>query len=119
MAGRNDNLIPFNERTPEEQAEIRRKGAYAKAKKMRKAKAMKDKWLAMRDMPLPDNHPLRDEGCETYGDGWAFAMSDKVMKGENGSVEAMKLILAQMGEAAPEQQDIRIVYDKETDDLMG
>ena len=85
-----------------------------------KRREMRERWMVMRDMPLTDDHPLREEGCETYGDAWAWSMSEKVIKGENGSVEALKLILAQIGEDTAEKQEIKVVYNnKEASDLMG
>ena len=116
MSGIN-NLKSLGDRPKEEARAIQSAGGRKKGENYAKRREMKDKWIALRDTPLPKGHSARKEGCKTYGDAWALAMSDKVM---DGSVDAMKLILQQMGEEVAEKQEIKIVYNsKEADDLMG
>ena len=117
-AGKNNNLIPCNERTKEQLSEMGRKGAAARKKTLAERRTMRERFLALRDMPLPKDQ--QTDQIKTYGDAWAYSMSDLVVQGKQGAVEAMKLMLAQIGEDVAEKQEIKVVYNNsEAADLMG
>ena len=83
-----------------------------------KSKELKKMMMALRDLPLPEDQ--QTESYKTYGDAWIFAISEKIIKGENGAVEAFKVMQGLLGEDTAEKQDIKVVYNNsEAADLMG
>jgi len=64
MAGE-DNLIPFNERTEDEQREIAKQGGIASGEARRKKKLIKETIIEMLDMPLKKGELSE---VETFGD---------------------------------------------------
>ena len=90
-------------------------GRIAKAAKSKELTEMRK---ALRDLPLPEDQ--QTDRCKTYGEAWVFAMSEKILKGENGAVEAFKVMQGLLGEDTAEKQEVKIVYNsKEASDLMG
>ena len=117
-AGKNNNLIPCNERTKEQLSEMGKKGAATRRKQNAEKRTMRERFLMLRDMPLPKDQ--QTDTLKTFGDAWAWSMSQLIVDGKAGAVEAMKLLLAQIGEDAVEKSEVRIVYDnKDADELMG
>ena len=114
--GKNNNLIPMNERSPEERRAIQSKGGKAGAKAKAERKTMRERFLALRDTPLPKDQ--QRDGIKTYGDAWAYSMSELVCEGKAGAVEAMKLMLAQIGEDTAEKQEIVVKVDSSAGDIM-
>lgn len=112
-----ENLIPFNQMDADKAREIRRRAGIASGKVRRDKKTMRERFLALRDMPLPKDRQTKT--VKTYGDAWAEAISNVILEGKAGAVEAMKLFLQQFGEDTAEKQEIKIVYDNKADDLMG
>lgn len=112
-----ENLIPFDEQTAEEAHRNRSKGAKAAARVKVEKRTMRERFLALRDMELPPDE--QTETCRTYGDAWAESMSRIIREGKGGAVEALKLTLGQIGEDAAEKQEIKIIYDEESKNLMG
>jgi hypothetical protein len=90
------------------------KGKIAAAAKSRELKKM---MLALRDLPLPEEQ--QSESCKTYGEAWIFAMSEKILKGENGAVEAFKVMQGLLGEDTAEKQEIVVKVDSSAGDIMG
>lgn len=89
-------------------------GRIAKAAKSKELKAM---MKALRDLPLPKDQ--QNEKCKTYGEAWIFAMSEKILKGENGAVEAFKVMQGLLGEDTAEKQEIVVKVDSSAGDIMG
>lgn len=129
-AGINDNLIPMTERSPEEQREISRKGAAASAKRRRERRAFRDAVLDGLSCKLPGG--VTDEETEAIIDamirkGSSAQIQDAIIaalfriavSGEPRSVEAAKLILAQIGEDVAEKQEIVVKVDPSAGDIMG
>ena len=90
------------------------KGKILAAAKSRELKAM---MKALRDLPLPEDQ--QSENCKTYGEMWIFAMSEKIIKGENGAVEAFKVMQGLLGEDTAEKQEVVIKVDSSAGDIMG
>lgn len=65
-------------------------------------KTMRERFTMLRDTPLPKDQ--QRDGIKTYGDAWAYSMSELVCEGKAGAVEAMKLMLAQIGEDTAEKK---------------
>lgn len=128
---RSDNLIPVNERSPEEQKEIRRKGAEAANRKKRERKAFREAVLEGLSCKLPGgvtdeetdaivDAMIRKGGSPCIQDAIIAALFRIAVSGEPRSVEASKLILAQIGEDTPERSEITIRAESaEVDDYMG
>lgn len=112
-----DNLIPFDEQKADEARAIQSAGGKASARARVEKRTMRERFLALRDMELPLDE--QTETCRTYGDAWAESMSRIIREGKGGAVEALKLTLGQIGEDAAEKQEIKIIYDEESKNLMG
>ncbi len=81
MAGE-ENLIPFDQRTEEEQRLIRQKGGKASAEARRKKKAMRESLEILLSMPLNKKKYYEIDEIESFAQ----------LKGKNVSVETAILI---------------------------
>lgn len=82
-----------------------------------KSKELKKMMMALRDLPLPEDQ--QTESYKTYGEAWVFAISEKIIKGENGAVEAFKVMQGLLGEDTAEKQEIVVKVDPSAGDIMG
>lgn len=128
--GVNNNLIPVTERSPEEQRAISKKGQAASAKKRRERKAFREAVLDGLSCKLPGgvtdeeteaivDAMIRKGGTPNIQDAIIAALFRIAVSGEPRSVEAAKLILAQIGEDTAEKQEIVVKVDASAGDIMG
>jgi hypothetical protein len=95
------NLKPFNQRSPEEALEIRRKGQKRQKEVLREKKTVKACLLALLEMPIPDDK-CDKYGLEkgtTYAAGMAIRGVDAFL---DGNPAMARLILEVLGESKQE-----------------
>lgn len=98
----NENLIPFDQRTEEEQREIRRKGGKKSGQVRREKKTIREAFALLKDLPL-DNEKLREKLKKagvtkedmTYGAAMAYMT---VINGMKGNPSFMRLAFEMLGE---------------------
>ena len=98
----NENLIPFDQRTEEEQREIRRKGGKRSGQVRREKKTIREAFALLKDLPL-DNEKLREQLKKagvtkedmTYGAAMAYMT---VINGMKGNPSFMRLAFEMLGE---------------------
>ena len=98
----NENLIPFDQRTEEEQREIRRKGGKRSGQVRREKKTIREAFALLKDLPL-DNEKLREQLKKagvtkedmTYGAAMAYMT---VINGMKGNPSSMRLAFEMLGE---------------------
>ena len=98
----NENLIPFDQRTEEEQREIRRKGGKRSGQVRREKKTIREAFALLKDLPL-DNEKLREKLKKagvtnddmTYGAAMAYMT---VINGMKGNPSFMRLAFEMLGE---------------------
>lgn len=98
----NENLIPFDQRTEEEQREIRRKGGKKSGQVRREKKTIREAFALLKDLPL-DNEKLREQLKKagvtkedmTYGAAMAYMT---VINGMKGNPSFMRLAFEMLGE---------------------
>lgn len=91
-----DNLIPFNQRTEEEQREIARKGGIASGKARREKKALKEQIELLLSLPLKD-HKTREKLSQLGIDSdnmdnqmaMVIAMWQKALRGDVRAFKAL------------------------------
>ena len=128
--GVNNNLIPANERTKEELSAMGRKGQPRAAKKRVENRTFREAITAGLRSVMPGG--VLDEGtsamvdaiiksgkCASVQDAIIAALFRVAVSGEPRSVEAAKLILAQIGEDTAEKQEIVVKVDSSAGDIMG
>lgn len=103
--GRRENLIPFNERTEEEQRAIRAKGTKASGETYARRRVFKDLFRALMPMPNEDNPELSNQRA------MALAM---IREACQGNTQAFKEIRDTMGEKPKEEveskEQVQVVY---------
>lgn len=108
-----DNLIPFNERTEEEQRAIATSGGIASGEARRKKKAMRDQIELLLSLPLKESKlsdSLANMGVDTENIdnqmALVLSMYIKACSGEPGAVEAAKFLRDTVGEKLPERVNV-------------
>lgn len=121
MAGQ-ENLIPFNELTEEEQREIASKGGKASVEARRKKKAMREVAEMVLGSRISDKdkkiiHMLQEKGISeedmTYQTAVVFATLGQALK---GNVKAVKELRAMTGEDI-QKVEINAPIDKKVEEL--
>lgn len=118
--GRPENLVPFSAMTPERAFEIRSAGGKATAARFARQRTFAEALHAMLSQPLPEGVAddttraiidARDDSGkpESVQDAVVASLLLRAITGDKTAVEACKLILAQIGEATPEKQEITVV----------
>lgn len=112
MAGK-ENLIPFNERTEEEQREIARKGGKASGEARRRKKTMRENLELLLTMPLNKGEGADIEKGESLKD---FAKENvtveqamliaQVQKAIKGDAEAFEMIRDLIGEKPVDKKEV-------------
>ena len=118
MAKGQDNLIPFNERTEEEQREIARQGGIASGEARREKATMRK---TLERMLQETNNKGR-----TYEENIALGLiANAIDKSKGGNPEAYKTIAKMLGELESEQETtetptltINIVDNSELEKVM-
>lgn len=97
-----DNLIPFNERTEEEQREIARKGGKASGEVRRKRKAMREQAEMFLSMGLKDEKLKSqlsalgiDEDTQDYQIAMIVAMVNSAIKGNVNAFNSIREIVGE------------------------
>lgn len=105
-----DNLIPFNELTKEEQREIARKGGIASGEARREKKAMKEQIQLLLSLPLKDKKAVKQLqalGIDTDNIdnqmALVISMWQQALKGGKGSVAAATFLRDTVGERPIEE----------------
>ena len=97
-----DNLIPFNERTEEEQREIARQGGKASGEARRKRKAMREQAEMFLSMGLKDEKLKSqlsalgiDEDTQDYQIAMIVAMVNSAIKGNVNAFNSIREIVGE------------------------
>lgn len=138
MAGE-ENLIPLNKRTKEEQREITTAGGLASGESRRKRKAMREQAELLLSMPFQGmkivdkdggSYDLKDEFAKISGlppeevdnqMAAVIAMYQQILKGGKGSVMAFNSLRDLVGEKPKEVIEIHSTDEtiKELDKIIG
>lgn len=117
----NDNLIPQNKRTKEEQREIARKGGIASGKARRKKKLIKEQLELLLSLPLKDENAkrkLKQIGINADNLDNQMAMIIAIWnKALKGDVQAFNSIRDTVGEKPSDVVDNKDVLEK-LDELL-
>ena len=100
-AGRNGNLKPASEQTPEERAENGRKGGINSGKAKRKAKSMREAARLLLEAPLQDS-PEVQEALEKLGlepDQQGAVLLAALQRSKIGDIEASRFIRDTSGQS--------------------
>ena len=107
MAGKNENLIPFDERTESERRELAKKAGQASGAARRRKKSMKAAAKMLLDMPVVSKELQQKmkllgvpEGDSTYQMAVMVAMLNQAMK---GNVKAAYFCRDTIGESPSDQ----------------
>ena len=100
-----ENLIPFDERTEEEQRELRRKGGKASGRARRKKADFRKAAETILQLELPQDNEIRDileaHGIEpTYENAMVFSCTYKTVV--KGDTQSMMNLLKVTGQAESE-----------------
>lgn len=113
-----ENLIPFNERTEEEQREIARKGGIASGEVRREKKLIKDQLNLLLSLPLKDpkaKKQLKSLGIDVDNLDNQMAMVISMwQKAIKGDVQAFNSIRDTVGEKPVEKVEV----SKNTDETI-
>ncbi len=111
----NENLIPLNERTKDEQRAIRSKGGKASVRARRDKRTFRDtlqELLAIQDMS-PDGEPLISPVTGKHMSIRETIALITIKKAREGNLRALRVILDVMGERSIKvESDVRIRTDK-------
>ena len=111
----NENLIPLNERTKDEQRAIRSKGGKASVRARRDKRTFRDtlqELLAIQDMS-PDGEPLISPITGKHMSIRETIALITIKKAREGNLRALRVILDVMGERSIKvESDVRIKTDK-------
>ena len=110
------NLIPFSERTEDEQRKIRSRGGVASGIARRRRKALREALDVYISLPVQDkrslNRLLRAGVDEDYADTQMLIISSLVQRAIDGNVRAAKLIFDLVG------YDSAQTFDEREDDTI-
>ncbi len=111
MAGGNDNLIPMNERTKDEQREIARKGGIASGEARRRKRTLRQiaEMLAEKEIAMPN--PDGSMENLTYDVAMIQRQYQKAIA--EGDTQAAKFLTNLLGEENVLQQTINVYNVKE------
>lgn len=105
-----DNLIPFNELTEEEQRKIARMGGIASGEARRQKKLIKDQLKLLLSLPIKDDNfkkELEEMGIdEENQDNQMALVVSLYQKALNGDVQAFNTIRDSVGEKPKEEIEI-------------
>ena len=114
-----DNLIPFNERTKEEQRKIASMGGKASGEARREKKAMKDQINLLLSLPLKDKKAIKKLEAlgidtENIDNQMALVISmwQQALKGGKGAVSAATFLRDTVGEKPKEEIEVKDVTNK-------
>lgn len=114
-----DNLIPFNERTEEEQRKIASMGGKASGEARREKKAMKDQINLLLSLPLKDKKAikqLQSLGIDTDNIdnqmALVISMWQQALKGGKGAVSAATFLRDTVGERPKEEIEVKDITNK-------
>jgi hypothetical protein len=111
MAGGNDNLIPMNERTKDEQREIARKGGKASGEARRRKRTLRQIAEMLADETLPVPQPDGTTKTLTYDVAMIQRQYQKAIA--EGDTQAAKFLTNLLGEENVLQQTINVYNVKE------
>lgn len=115
-----DNLIPFNKRTENEQREIAKKGGKASVKKRREQKKLKDIFNTILESKVTDKKSIElikeigIDDIDSYKKLLAFTTLKKAIEGD---MRAVELVQSTIGETPKEDNADKEVLDK-LDELL-
>lgn len=111
MAGGNDNLIPMNERTKDEQREIARAGGIASGEARRRKRTLRQIAEMLADETLPVTQPDGSTKTLTYDVAMIQRQYQKAIA--EGDTQAAKFLTNLLGEENVLQQTINVYNVKE------
>lgn len=111
MAGGNDNLIPMNERTKDEQREIARAGGIASGEARRRKRTLRQIAEMLADETLPVPQPDGSTKTLTYDVAMIQRQYQKAIA--EGDTQAAKFLTNLLGEENVLQQTINVYNVKE------
>lgn len=124
------NLRPFSSLSAEEAREIRSKGGKASGKVRVRKREFNAALVEALSTAMPNG--VADEETEavikamlkkneipSLQDGLIAVLFKIAISGDPRAVEAIKLILAQTGDGAPDKQEIVVKVDSSAGDIMG
>lgn len=111
MAGGNDNLIPMNERTKDEQREIARAGGKASGEARRRKRTLRQIAEMLADETLPVPQPDGTTKTLTYDVAMIQRQYQKAIA--EGDTQAAKFLTNLLGEENVLQQTINVYNVKE------
>lgn len=111
MAGGNDNLIPMNERTKDEQREIARAGGIASGEARRRKRTLRQIAEMLADETLPVPQPDGSTKTLTYDVAMIQRQYQKAIA--EGDTQAAKFLANLLGEENVLQQTINVYNVKE------
>ena len=109
MALNPQNLIPINQRSPEEQAEIRRKGQEArwqKAKERKTLSALMKQW-AEREVTERDKQALRNLGLDEESYNKTLMIVPIIKNISKGDVKSIQIAMELLGEDREKELKIK------------
>ena len=109
------NLIPFDERTEEEQREIRASGGRASGVSRRRKKSLREAAELYLSLPVADkrawNKLARDGVDPEDADNQMAIIAGLTIKAVKGDAKAAKLLFELVGDKSGEDDEVKVVID--------